>query len=224
MLSLKATYTVDGRLEKVFTFNQDTEQEAIYNSVLLKQKKDLHKRIGDDIEWLYERNLDSFFEELGMHYEKAEVLNKAALYYHSSALKHKRLFNISDSFNYFTKALELETSLKNPSSERLLSANKEISEILIIMSKYQEVLDSLNKALTLNIDKEEKSTLLLMKARIFTDMGKHNETLEILQSLESKLNQNSSLYGSLLYLKYTVLRVLGHQEEALRIIKKGKGF
>ncbi|MGI6705039.1 MAG: tetratricopeptide repeat protein [Clostridia bacterium] len=223
IITLKSVYAVTGRLEKIYTFNQETEREVIYNSLLMKQKKEYHQKIAEAIEYLYSRVLENYYEVLAEHFSKAGIVEKAVDYCYRSAMKHKMLHNYHEALEYFQKALEyIDNNGKSPGENRLLMIYKGISEICIVMARYEDALHHAEKGLKLAHAREDKYAFQLIIARICKEKGKYDEAMEILSKLQSRLRQNSDLYGDFLLLRCTILQETGYQEEALRVAKKAE--
>jgi predicted ATPase len=78
IISLKSVYTSEGAVDKIFTFNQDMQREAIYENILNKSKKELHRRAGELMEQKYAKDMDNYCEIVYTHFEKAGLIKKAA--------------------------------------------------------------------------------------------------------------------------------------------------
>ena len=63
-----------------YTFKHALTQEVAYNSVLIERRKQIHERIGESIESLYEESLEDHLEELAHHFSRGTDLNKAVKY------------------------------------------------------------------------------------------------------------------------------------------------
>jgi adenylate cyclase len=53
IIEIKTAYTPAKTMEKVFAFTHDLEREVIYESILNKEKKRLHKKVGEYIEIMF---------------------------------------------------------------------------------------------------------------------------------------------------------------------------
>ncbi len=222
ILQVKTTYATSGRSEKVFSFHHEVEREVYYNSLLLKQKKLLHKRIGEAMEQLFEKSIDSYYDIIAEHFEKAEDKLKAADYYYLSAVRHKTLFSYSSAMEHYLKVLALAQQIKGYANERLLDIHQELCNIYSIMSKHESALQHLSLALELAQDETVNLSLRLVAARIYKDQGRYAEAVNLIAEIEPLLDIKSALYGNLLYLKCNILRVLGRLEEALEAAKKAE--
>lgn len=66
--------------ELEYIFKHALAQEATYESILLKKRRELHARVAQTIESLFTERLEEFYGLLAMHYSKAEVWDKAQEY------------------------------------------------------------------------------------------------------------------------------------------------
>ena len=57
--------------EASYTFKHALTQEVAYQSLLVKRRKELHEKIGQAIERIYEERLEEFYEMLAYHYSRA---------------------------------------------------------------------------------------------------------------------------------------------------------
>jgi class 3 adenylate cyclase len=66
--------------ELEYMFKHALAQEATYESILLKKRRELHARVAQAIESLFAERLEEFYGLLAYHYAKAEVWDKAQAY------------------------------------------------------------------------------------------------------------------------------------------------
>lgn len=220
----KTTFTYNGRMERLYSFAHETERETIYNSILNKKKVYYHRETAKAIEILYARNIESYHEVLGEHFEKGEEYIKASEYYSNAALHYKNLFNTQEALIYFQKAYNCFLKLRNPKTDSIYSLCMQIGELYSILSDFKNAKSFLNKALK-NADNTNETWLAeLQLARIYKDQSKYKEALKILDALQTQMKQSHTLYGSLLFLKCSIQRVIGQSQEALLNIKKAESI
>lgn len=224
IIYLKSTYTYGGRIEKLYSFAHETEREAIYNSILHKKKIDYHRDTGRAIETLYSRNIESYYEVLGGHFEKGAELSKASDYYANAAQHYKNLFNTQDALSYFIKAYDCLTKLKQADKEKLYPLCVAIGELYGILSDFKNAKSFLNKALKLSGNINDRWSVELGLARIYKEQSKYKDAMDILNAIQEQMNQNHKLYGSLLFLKCNIQRVIGQSQQALTNIKKAENI
>jgi len=221
---LKNTYTYNGRIEKLYSFTHETEREAIYNSILHKKKINYHRDAGRAIEILYSRNIESYYEVLGEHFENGTELSKAGEYYASAAQHYKNLFNTQEALSYFIKAYNCITKQKQSNNDKLYPLCVEIGELYSILSDFKNAKHFLNKALKLTDNINERWSVELDLARIYKDQSKYKQAMDILDDIQKQMKQSNSLYGSLLFLRCSIQRLTGQSQQALINIKKAENI
>lgn len=222
LISLKSAYTSSGVVEKVFVFNQDMEREVIYDSILNKEKKELHKKIAEFIEEKYARELEEYYEILFTHFHKAGQLKKAAEYSFKTAIKNKDNFNFTSSLEYYDRFLllvkEEDDDQINP---KILEAYKDMGYIKFIMADYELSMFYLNKALKKAKLYDDIYSIRIMIAAVYKEQDMYEDALKILDDIQLKINKENTLYGRLLQMKCSILRILG-STEALTLAQKSE--
>jgi len=78
---LEFLYQQEIASELSYLFKHYLTQEATYNSMLIRRRKELHKQVGAAIEKVYKGALESHYSLLAQHYEKADDYQRAFAYY-----------------------------------------------------------------------------------------------------------------------------------------------
>ena len=115
--------------QSAYIFKHALTQEVVYNSLLLKSRKQIHEKIGQAIEELYPERLEEFYETLAYHYSRSDNLAKAYQYSMQSGNKATRnnsnwevLRFYKESINLLTKMPETEENKREQIKVRLLMA------------------------------------------------------------------------------------------------------
>jgi predicted ATPase/class 3 adenylate cyclase len=93
--------------ELEYVFKHALTQEVAYNSLLLKRRTEIHKKIGQAIEKLYPDRLAEFYEMLAHHYDHGEAWDKATEYHVKAGIKARKNFAFQTALNYFNRAKEI---------------------------------------------------------------------------------------------------------------------
>jgi class 3 adenylate cyclase/tetratricopeptide (TPR) repeat protein len=109
-------------------FKHALTQEVIYNSLLLKRRKEIHETIGRAIESLYSERLDEFYEILAYHYSGSDNLEKAYLFLKLSGSKTTRNYSNWEAFRYYKEAIKVLNQLPESEDNKI----KQIEVILLI--------------------------------------------------------------------------------------------
>ena len=109
-------------------FRHALTQEVVYNSLLLKRRKDIHETIGKAIESLYSERLDEFYEILAYHYSESDNREKAYLYLKLSGSKAIRNYSNWEAFRFYKEAIKVLNQLPETEDNK----RKQIEVILLM--------------------------------------------------------------------------------------------
>ena len=90
--------------ELEYIFKHALAQEAVYESVLLKTRKELHGRVAQAIEELFAERLPEFYATLAYHYSRAEQLEPAEHYQCRAGEEALRSAAFSEALQLFSDA------------------------------------------------------------------------------------------------------------------------
>lgn len=231
IISLKSTHAISGIIEKVYTFIQDTTREVIYQSILKRKRNEIHKSVGELIESKYANELESYYEILYIHFEKAGLSKKAEKYCYKTALKHKTNFLFDSSLAYFNKFLEIAgNNNRIEANSKYIHTFINLGYIYNILADYDRALENLDKALKTAVLTDDIYTIKLMILDIYKERGMYNEALNIISEIEPKVRPASSIYGQFLQQKCNILRMQGNPEalliaeESEQVLLKNKDY
>jgi len=90
-----------------YIFKHALTQEVSYNSLLLERRRQLHERIGAEIEALYANSIDDHLDELAHHYSRSGNVPKALEYHERAGRQALQRSAYTDAMRALTSALEL---------------------------------------------------------------------------------------------------------------------
>jgi serine/threonine protein kinase/tetratricopeptide (TPR) repeat protein len=139
------------RMDEVeYLFKHALAQEATYESILPKKRKELHIRIAKSIESVFSERLYEFYGMLAYHYSKGEDLEKAEEYLIKAGEEALKSSASNEALHYYTEALN--TYLKNYGSAaeplRIAMFEKNIAIALFNKGQYLEADGYFAKALS----------------------------------------------------------------------------
>ncbi|MBW1770689.1 MAG: AAA family ATPase [Deltaproteobacteria bacterium] len=98
------------RMEELeYLFKHALAQEAAYESTLIQQRKELHLKVAQSIEKIFQERVHEFYGMLAFHYSKADDLEKAEEYMTKAGEEALRSSAASEALNYLQEALKLYT-------------------------------------------------------------------------------------------------------------------
>ena len=111
-----------------YSFKHALTHEVAYAGVLRERRRELHKRIVETIEALYQDGLDEHYERLAHHAADAELGDKAVHYQERAGIKAAARSAHQTSIVWFDKALETLRTMP-PSSDR------DRKELMLLISR-----------------------------------------------------------------------------------------
>jgi tetratricopeptide (TPR) repeat protein len=95
--------------ELEYYFKHALTQEVTYDSILKKERKEIHEYIGLVIEELFQDRLVEFFETLSFHFRRGKSLHKAVDYLMQSGRKSLKRYAVEESHQYYKDAYDMLT-------------------------------------------------------------------------------------------------------------------
>jgi class 3 adenylate cyclase len=120
--------------QSTYIFKHALTQEVAYNSLLLKRKREVHEKIGRDIESLYPDRLEEYCELLAYHFKNSAASENAVKYLELASQKAARVNAMEEANTYFDEAMELLDNL--PESEE----NRQVRISLLVNLGYMFLL------------------------------------------------------------------------------------
>jgi class 3 adenylate cyclase/tetratricopeptide (TPR) repeat protein len=93
--------------DREYSFKHSLTQEAVYNGLLIKHRKDIHERVGLAMEQVFRDRLPEFWETLGLHFKQGRSMTKAIDYLMKSGEKSFRKCALEESHQHYKEAFDL---------------------------------------------------------------------------------------------------------------------
>jgi class 3 adenylate cyclase/tetratricopeptide (TPR) repeat protein len=91
--------------EREYIFRHALTQEAAYNTILLKQRREFHERVGEALESLYPARREEMAGTLANHFFQGGAFEKALHYFTQAGDAAFRLHAVSEARAYYEQAL-----------------------------------------------------------------------------------------------------------------------
>jgi predicted ATPase len=136
--------------EVEYTFRNPLTQEAVYKTILLKHRREFHKRVAEAMEALYQDRLDGKLGLLSHHYSLAGEREKAIEYCRKASQQAVKVYAYDEATKNLKVALELldpgdEPELNVLILEELADVGRLVRNFIEAISLYQQALDKLEK-------------------------------------------------------------------------------
>jgi class 3 adenylate cyclase/tetratricopeptide (TPR) repeat protein len=110
------TKSIQPELE--YIFKHALTQEVVYNGVLKRERREIHKRIGLVMEQLFNDRLPEFYEALAYHFKMGQSIHKAIDYLMKSGEKSLKRYALDESNQYYQEAFDLLTPKMSDASDK----------------------------------------------------------------------------------------------------------
>lgn len=117
--------------ERRFTFRHPLTQDAAYQTILQRRRRELHRRVGETLAELYADRPDEYAGEIGMHFAEAGD-PRAIEFLRQAGDRAMRLYAVEDALAHYTRALDLarKTGADDAVLSPLFSAKGRAHELL----------------------------------------------------------------------------------------------
>ncbi|MEJ2512584.1 MAG: hypothetical protein P8Y72_13425, partial [Anaerolineales bacterium] len=186
--------------EVEYSFRNPLTQEAVYKTILLKHRREFHKRVAEAMENLYQDRLDGKFGLLAHHYTLAGENIKAIDYCRKASQQAVNVYAYEEAEKNLRVALELLASQENAELqmyvlEELADVCRIVRDFVEAITIYQEALDYWSK-----LDEGDKSVHLRINRKIVeiaTEAKWSVDAKTYQQVSEISHKSHSSLHSSL---------------------------
>jgi len=135
-----------------FAFRHALTREAIYTTLLLRERQTLHRQVGEVTERLYASSIHPHLVDLSYHYYTAAEWEKALHYSQQAGERARRLYSQREAIVYYSRALVAARHLSRVVETELLSARGYAYRIL---GDHRSALDDFEQALKLAREQQD---------------------------------------------------------------------
>ena len=134
--------------ELEYIFRHDLTREAAYNSILLRERRDFHKRVGEAVEELFDDRLEEQSHLLAHHFYEANDDHRAFKYCMMAGDEAARLYAHHEADSHYGRAIELIDRVAVSPEQRIrlyISRGRTLEltgEFDQALANYQELQDS----------------------------------------------------------------------------------
>ena len=196
-----------------YIFKHALTRDVVYDSILMKKRRQLHEEIGNAMEQLFRDKIDEYYGALINHFAASENFRKVADYSRLASLKAESSLLLHDAVDYAKKWIE--ALKKIPQTEDVLAetvvARIALGFYLFRMSNMAEAKESVDSILDVVKNKALKDCL----AKVYVIIGSYKYMAEedVLESIEYfersiEMSQDAGDFITAVYAKYMLSLVL----------------
>jgi class 3 adenylate cyclase/tetratricopeptide (TPR) repeat protein len=132
--------------ELEYIFKHALTQEAAYELLLIRRRKELHRRAGEVLEQIYPEQRGELASALAYHFRLGEDWQRAADYAMGAGAQAVNVYGMREALAYYDNAYEALKKLPDPPPEQLCDAILGWTPAALKLKPYQEVVDRLQEA------------------------------------------------------------------------------
>jgi len=221
--------------ELEYIFRHSLTQEAAYGTLLLKQRREVHKRVGEAIEQLFADKLEEYFPILAYHFDAAK--DQRALKYETlSGDDAMRLYALSVAAEHYGKAISMASPENGETNVDLVShLYSRLGRVYELRSEYRKAMNVYKemetRAVISNDDRLSLASLIaqgtvlalptqLQDSETALELSKR--ALDLAQRLGDRKSEAKVLWNFLLVNNYTgyMQRGIPFGEESVAIARR----
>ena len=132
--------------ELEYIFKHALTQEAAYELLLIRRRKELHRRAGEVLERLYPEQRGELASALAYHFRLGEEWQRAADYAMQAGAQAVKVYGLSEALAYYDNAFEALTRIPDAPPEQRCDAILGWAPAAFKLKPYQEVVERLEEA------------------------------------------------------------------------------
>lgn len=130
--------------EVEYTFRNPLTQEAVYQSILLKRRREFHHRVGEAMEVLYADRVESYFSLLAYHFALAGEREKSIQYSRKASQQAVDLYAYNDAIQNLMAALQLIETGAN--DETKLALLEDLGDVYCLLRNGERAIECYQEA------------------------------------------------------------------------------
>jgi len=177
-----------------YTFKYTLTQEVVYESLPFARRRELHARLGEDIERRHANDLAERYGILARHFEKGHVFDKAFVYLVKAGHRARDEFANEAALDSYRRALHIASEQIPPSSDvqaQVLDVLEAMGDVYLLVSRYTQAIEQFHQAIAHPLCSPRHHGDLLRKiAKAHELQGQYDETLQYLTQGRRVLSWN----------------------------------
>lgn len=219
-----------------YTFRHPLIQEVVYNSILKKRRKEIHQKVGESIEKLFNDRIDDFVEMLSYQYYSAENFDKAYIYSLKSAKKAEKAYLNKQAIEFYTLTEKIIEKLdqNEENQKKLVEILIEKSKIHNLTGKNDIALEEINRGIEIARNLKDIKLLgecYLVFSEINNYIGEYDKSLNsaldalnMFREIQYEKGEADAMYyiGSIYLFKNDYSKALNYFNNSFKIYEKLK--
>lgn len=173
--------------ELEYMFTHALTQQAAYSSILLKRRREFHRRVGEVMERLFPLRLEELAPILAQHFDSAREWDRAIRYYTLAGDTAFGMYAKAEAAIHYRRAIDIMLQREQSDSSAVDHLFMRLARTLELLARYGEALAVYEEMAVWAAANNEQGMLLaslLGRSTIKATANAHNDPDEALQLLE----------------------------------------
>jgi len=143
-------------------------RDVAYNGLLIKKRREIHKKTAECIEKIFKKKIEDYYEVLAYHYHNGEIYDKSYEYYQKAADQAKELYHNDVAIKCYTRAIEVYTKIHSDADrEHMAELYEKRGDVRELKSEYDLAFNDYEYALEYYGDAEQRANIKRKIGKIF---------------------------------------------------------
>jgi class 3 adenylate cyclase len=189
--------------EVEYMFRNPLTQEAVYETILLKRRREFHRRVGEAMEHLYPERLEGLYGLLAHHFKLAGLQERAIDYYRQASGQAVNVFAYEQAVENLRNAIKLLDA--SDQSEMKMELLEELGDVCRMVRDFLGSIDYYQQALDLWSVQPEEDTI--------TRIRLNRKIIQV--ATDAKWSVDADTFAEVNAISETSLASLGHTMEIM---------
>jgi adenylate cyclase len=164
-----------------YTFKHTLTQEVAYGSLLFARRRELHVRVGEDIERRHAGDLVEHYGVLARHFDQGRVFDKAFTYVVKAGDRARDGFANEAALDYYRRAIETAADVEADVEAKVLNVLEAMGDVYRLVGRYAEAIEQFHEAIAHRMCTIRRCSDLLCKVAGAHELqGRYEEALQYL--------------------------------------------
>ena len=174
--------------EVEYIFKNIMTKDVIYNSLLLKHRKELHRKIAQAFERVYREKLDDYLDMLAFHYLNSDEFEKAIYYLIQAGEKARSVYGNVEAIAYFEDAIRLMEEHPGSWDEYREKAHLGLAGLYDLVGRYNRSIEHYETCLEIVPTAEKKAEFLRKIGMMYEKKGDLDQALDFYEQATQQID------------------------------------
>ena len=172
-----------------YMFKNTVTKDVIYGSLLLRHRKELHRKVAEAIEKIYGEKKDDYLEMLAHHYLHSDAVDKAISYLVKAGGKAKSVYANHEAIEYYRKALDYMDQNKGVWDDYRKEALQSLADLYDLIGDYSLAVKHYEQGIQLISSPIERSEVLRKIGMVYEKKGDLQRSLKCYEEAIGLISQ-----------------------------------